>query len=179
MKNLKFYLCCTILWGSIQMSSAQEYKYFNLTSKGNSIVSFEPKHLKIGATERKFANNWTIGVAKRNAYYFDAFAPIYKEIFGTESLGEPRLIARILCTFWYKEDFKPYYYQIMFPIKLLDEFPQWEEKLYQLCERSMKVDIRPFIELHGDKARFERSYFEINLGNLYQFTQGIFRPQEY
>jgi hypothetical protein len=106
--------------------------------------------------------------------------PIYKEIFGPDfKYDNWRTLFRINCSFWFREDFKPYFYQITFPTEMLDEFPGWEEKLYLLCEKSMKVNIRPFIELQGDKSKFEWSNFDIIIGNLYMFSEGKLRLDDY
>jgi len=160
------------------MISAQEYKYFDLTFKDNTSVGFSPKHLKPDLMERKNNPN-ILEEPKLNLYYFNTFMPIYYEIFGADFKYENwRILGRINCSFWFGEDFKPFYYQISFPAELLDEFPQWEEKLYQLCERSMKVDIRPFIKPLRDKPDFGWSNFHVNLVNLYLFSEGRLRIED-
>ena len=140
MKKLIICLFIILITG---ITSAQEYKYFDLTFKGNSIVGFSPKHLKPGSMERTRGKKMIQELYRLNKYYFDSYMPIYYEIFGTEFKVENwKILRSISCDFWFREDFKPYYYQISFPTALLDEFPQWEEKLYRLCEKSMKVDVR-------------------------------------
>ena len=134
MKKLIICLFSILLFSSINLVSSQEYKYFDITMEGNSIVGFVPKHLKPGSMDRKNAdNNWVSVVPKMNKYYFDTFIPIYKDVFGADFnyKGDRINLMWISCSFWFREDFKPYYYQISFPTAMLDEFPQWEEKLYQ------------------------------------------------
>ena len=180
MKKIIVCLFSLLLSGIISLLYAQDYKYFNLTFKSNSIVGFSPKHLKPGSMERTNGASMIREAPKLDASYFNTFMPIFKDIFGADFKYENwRILRRINCAFWFREDFKPFYYQITFPTELLDEFPQWEEKLYQLCERSMKVDIHPFIRSQRDKPNFEWSTFQVNLANLYMYSEGRFRMEDY
>ena len=182
MKKLIIYLFSILLSGSMQMITAQESKYFEIKNNDQSIVCLVPKHLKPGLQERKKGNNnWGFVVTNYNMNYFNTFMPIYKEVFGIDYKynGDRRNLICINCTFWFGEDLKPYYYQINFPTNMLDEFPLWEEKLYQLCERSMKVDLRSFINVPEDKSNFEWSNFSVNFRNLYLFSEGRLRLDYY
>ena len=161
------------------MTSAQEYKYFYIRNSDKYTVVFSPKNLKPDLMERKNNPN-ILEEPKLNDYYFNTFMPIYKDVFGADFKYENwRILGRINCSFWFGEDFKPSYYQITFPTELLDEFPQWEEKLYQLCERSMKVDIRSFINPQKDKSNFGWSNFHIIFSNLYLYSEGRLRIDDY
>jgi hypothetical protein len=180
MKKLIIYLFGILLLNSVNTISAQEYKYFNIRYSDKFSVSFSPKNLE-ESFFKKEGERTTMGFYTMNENYFDMFIPIYKEIFGDQYLTQYKgrdnllFLTKIKCSFYFREDFKPYYFWVNFPASRLEEFPQWEEKLYRFCMKVLEVDVRCFIDLEGDISFFKGSTFDINMGNLYLFLEGRFR----
>ena len=187
MKRIIIYLFCMLLFSNLHIISAQEYKYFDLTFQSNSIVGFSPKNLT-DSFYVKEGEKATMGKVIYNANYYDTFIPIFKEIFGSQFFAQYKRISegredllflrKIHCHLYIGEDFKPYYFGISFPTNRLDEFPLWDEKLYRLCMKSFEVDMRRFILILGDKSLFKGTTFEINMGNLYLYSEGRLRMDD-
>ena len=140
-----------------------------------SIVSLAPKKYVPSDLERQPGEAGAFGNFRFNSTrYFDTFTPLFQETFGAQYKynGNERNLLFIYCTFWYREDFKPYFFQISLPRRLMDDFSEMEEKLFLLCEKIMKADIRPLVDIQGNVANFKGSNFQINLGGLYQSANG-------
>ena len=184
MKKSIIYLFSLLLFNRISAISAQEYKYFDISSSNQFSVYFTPKNLK-ESFYTKEGEKSTMGIYKLNKYYFDTFMPIYNEIFGFlnstqyKSKDDLKFLLGIQCSFYFRGDFKPYYFWVSFPTNRIDEFPQWEEKLYRLCMKTLEVDVRSFIDIQGDKALFKGSTFQINMRNLYLFSESNLRLDDY
>ena len=184
MKKLIICLISMLLFSSINLVSAQESKYFDVDNSYKYLVSFTPKNLQ-ESFYRKEGEFTPLGMYKLNKYYYDAFIPIYKDIFGSQHFAKfegrdnLRFLRAIKCSFYFREDFKPYYFWVTFPADRIDEFPQWEEKLYRFCLKVLDVDVRSFIEIQGEKSLFKGSTFDIDFANLYLFLEGRSLPEDY
>jgi len=169
MKNSKKHLVSILLVSSTYITNAQEYTYFHIESSSEYLIWFSPKDLTYSDSERgKGTDGYQIDF---NQTFFEIYTPIFNEIFGHPYTGDPRLLSKITLTFYFRKDFKPYYFFVGFPANRKEEFAGLEEKIYTFGKKCLQTNFQPFVQV-WDKKKFQGSSFTIMLYGFYLYSEG-------
>lgn len=169
MKKIKIYLISMLLFSSIYMIYAQEYKCFNFESSNEYTIWFSPKDLTYSDNNMKGGQEGY--QIKFNQRYYEIFTPIFNEIFGYPYTGDVSLLSKIKITFYFGKDFEPYYFYIGFPTDRIEEFSGLEDKIYNFGKKCMQTNFQPFVEV-WEEEKFKGSSFMVPLLGFYLYSEG-------